>query len=262
MPENDLALLTYAARMAGEIALRYWKQAPKVWDKGADGPVTEADLAVNAALLSTLRGARPGYGWLSEETPDTAERLQCEQLFIIDPIDGTRAFIAGEDSFSHSLAVVRGGEVTAACVYLPAQDRLYAAHLNGPALCNGAVIGCSARAAPDGAALLTPKASLAPEFWNGPPPAIERGFRPSIAWRLCLVAEGRFDGLLTFRPAWEWDIAAGALIAARAGARVSDRHGAALRFNSPGATCNGVLAAPGALHAALLARMAPERLSE
>lgn len=259
MPAPDLALLTEAARAAGKIALGYWKQAPKMWEKGADGPVTEADLAVNAALHSILRAARPGYGWLSEETPDTAERLQCEHLFIIDPIDGTRAFIAGEDSFSHSLAVVRNGEVTAACVYLPAKDRLYAASAGGPALCNGMEIGCSPCAEPDGATLLTPKASHAPEFWAGPPPGFTRAFRPSIAYRLCLVAEGRFDGLLTFRPAWEWDIAAGALIAARAGATVTDRSGAPLRFNSPGAACDGVLAAPRALHAALRARMAPRR---
>ena len=90
MPERDLALLTEAARDAGRIALRYWRKNPQVWDKGGEhGPVTEADLAVNDMLKARLLAARPGYGWLSEETPDDAARLACETVFIIDPIDGT-----------------------------------------------------------------------------------------------------------------------------------------------------------------------------
>ena len=71
MPARDLALLTHAARSAGEIALRYWRRSPKAWEKGDQGPVTEADIAVNDMLQAELSGARPGYGWLSEETPDT-----------------------------------------------------------------------------------------------------------------------------------------------------------------------------------------------
>lgn len=99
MPAHDLALLTEAARAAGEVALRYWKNAPKAWDKADTSPVTEADLACNDLIQGILRRARPGYGWLSEETPDDTARLQTECQFIIDPIDGTRAFIAGEKHF-------------------------------------------------------------------------------------------------------------------------------------------------------------------
>ncbi len=83
-------------------------------------------------------------------------------------------------------------------------------------------------------------------------PPVERHFRPSLAYRMCLVAQGRFDAMLSFRPTWEWDIAAGTLIAAEAGARVTDRHGRPVRFNSPGAQIDGVVAAGAALHAALL----------
>ena len=110
MPERDLALLTDAAREAGLIALRYWRRNPQVWDKGGEhGPVTEADLAVNDMLKARLLAARPDHGWLSEETPDDPARLSRECVFIIDPIDGTRAFIAGEDTFAVSLAVVEQG---------------------------------------------------------------------------------------------------------------------------------------------------------
>lgn len=256
MPERDLALLTEAARSAGDIALRYWKRSPQVWDKGGDeGPVTEADLAVNDMLGETLRLARPDYGWLSEETPDSRARLDSEYVFIIDPIDGTRAFIAGDRSFSHSLAIARNGQITAAAVYLPAMDRLYTATLDGPALCNGEPIRHSGRRVPDGASMLTPRANLAVEHWIGAVPVFARAFRASVAYRLCLIADGSFDGLISFRPAWEWDIAAGALIAARAGAMVSNRHNAPLRFNTEIARSNGILAAAPDFHTALFDRI-------
>lgn len=258
MPAPDLALLQDAARLAGDIALRYFRNDPKVWEKPGLGPVTEADIAVNDMLRDTLRPARPSYGWLSEETPDTEERLDCEHLFLIDPIDGTSAFIAGDTSFSHSLAIAQNGIVTAAVVYLPARDQLYAAHQDGPATCNGTPIHCSDRAGITGASLLTPKANMAPDHWNGPVPGLTRHFRASVAYRLCLVADGSFDGMLSLRQAWEWDIAAGALIAERAGAAVTNRQGAPLRFNAGVPRSNGVLVAAPGLHSALLTQLKPD----
>ena len=254
---DDLALLIDAALEAGKIALRYWKQSPRVWDKGDEGPVTEADLAVNAMLETRLRAARPEYGWLSEETPDTPARLQCEQVFMIDPIDGTRAFIAGETTFSHALAVARNGVVTAAVVYVPARDLMFAAALDGVATCNGKAIFVSDRSGIAGASILTAKTNMAAEHWIGPVPEVARSFRASVAYRLCLVADGQFDGMLSLRQAWEWDIAAGVLIAERAGATVTDRRGAALRFNATVPRSNGVLVAAPGLHAELLSRLAP-----
>ena len=141
MPGRDLALLTEAAREAGRIALRYWRKDPKVWDKGGEhGPVSEADLAVNDMLKAKLMGSRPDYGWLSEETPDNADRLAVDTVFIVDPIDGTRAFVAGEETWAHSLAVAHKGRVTAGVVYLPAMDRIYVASETSPPMKDGEVI--------------------------------------------------------------------------------------------------------------------------
>lgn len=252
---EDLALLCNAARAAGDIALRFWKQEPQVWDKGGShGPVTEADLAVNAMLADTLRQARPDYGWLSEETPDNTDRQQKRRTFIIDPIDGTRAFIAGEDTFAHSLAVAEDGQVIAAAVYLPALNRMYSAGTTAPALRDNAAILASPQTGLEGASVVTSKVNLNPEFWPGGVPDLRRSFRPSLAFRLCLVAEGRFDSMVTFRPTWEWDIAAGALIAERAGAVVTDGQGSVLGFNAPDPRAPGVMVAGAGLHAALLAR--------
>lgn len=255
MPAHDLALLTAAAREAGRIALRFWRQSPKVWDKGDQGPVTEADLAVNDMLKAVLMAARPDYGWLSEETPDDSARLARDTVFIIDPIDGTRAFIAGEDGFSHSLAVAHRGRVTAAVVYLPALDRIYTASEASPALRDGEPIAVSPRDLLAGANVLTTKTTLDPAHWPGGVPEISRGFRTSLAYRLCLVAEGRFDGMITLRDTWEWDIAAGSLIAKRAGSAVTNRAGEAIIFNQPSAQASGTLALTPSLHPQVLARL-------
>ncbi|WP_255349806.1 3'(2'),5'-bisphosphate nucleotidase CysQ [Gemmobacter sp. LW-1] len=253
--EDDLVLITDAARQAGALAMRYWRQAPKSWEKPGQGPVSEADLAVNALLHDLLLKTRPGYGWLSEEDADTPERLAAARLFVLDPIDGTRAFIAGEDTFAVSLAVVEQGIPVAGVVHLPALDRTYTAALAQGARKNDAPIRASGRAGVEGATLLTTGPNMAPEHWPGGVPDLKRSFRPSLAYRLCLVAEGRHDGMLTLRDAWEWDIAAGALIAAEAGATVTDRLGQPLRFNIAHPQAAGVIAAAPGLHAALLSRL-------
>lgn len=257
MPGPDLSLIAEAAREAGAIAMRYWKADPQVWEKPGLGPVTEADLAVNAMLADRLRAARPIYGWLSEETPDDTARLVCERVFIIDPIDGTRAFIAGEKHFAVSIAVAEKGAVIAGAIYLPALDRVYTARKGGPALCNGETIHCADRSTLSGANLLMSKSFLAPDHWRHPPPDLKRSFRSSIAYRLCLVAEGAFDGMISTRDAWEWDIAAGSLIAECAGAVVTDRLGGPLRFNSAAGKTAGIVVAPPPVHRDILADFRP-----
>ncbi|MDQ2066380.1 3'(2'),5'-bisphosphate nucleotidase CysQ [Xinfangfangia sp. CPCC 101601] len=250
---EDLALLEAAARAGGAVALRYWRNAPKSWEKDGDaGPVSEADLAVNDALEAQLRTARPGYGWLSEESPDGPERLAARRLFIIDPIDGTRSYLNNQPDFALSMAVVEDGRPIAGVVYLPAKNRLYAASAGGPALCNGQPIHCSTRQALSGADVLSNRSTLAPENWPGGLPPVKRSFRSSIAYRLCLVAEGRHDAMLALRPSWEWDIAAGSLIAERAGCEVLDSKGEALRFNQSPPLADGIIAANPSLQAQLM----------
>jgi len=107
------------------------------------------------------------------------------------------------------------------------------------------------------ATVLTARKQLDPQHWPGGVPPMQRHFRSSLAWRLCLVAEGRFDAMLTFRETFEWDVAAGALIAAEAGAAVTDAQGLAFRFNAPSGLQRGVIAAPAALHARIMAHRAP-----
>lgn len=252
MPASDLPLLIEAAHAAGEIAARLSGKPLETRMKPAGaGPVCEADLAVNAMLDDMLRAARPDYGWLSEESADDGARLNHDRVFIVDPIDGTRSFLEGARTWAHSLAVAEGGTVTAAVVYLPMRDKLYAAAAGQGATLNEVPIRTALRRDPEGASLLAARPAYDKGNWRGNVPALLRAYRPSLAYRLSLVAEGRFDAMLTLRPAWEWDIAAGDLILREAGALISDRAARPLGFNNRVPRLDGVLAANPVLHKAL-----------
>ena len=138
MPATDLPLLIEAAHAAGREASVFVGPLAVSWEKPENaGPVTEADIAVNELLISKLRAARPDYGWLSEETEDSAERLSKDTIFIVDPIDGTRSFVAGSRTWAISIAIAQQGRITAAVVFLPLRNKMYAAGLGIGTTLNG-----------------------------------------------------------------------------------------------------------------------------
>ena len=254
MRADDLRLLTDAAWEAGRIARRHLARGVDAVEKpGGQGPVTAADLEIDAMLRETLLAARPGYGWLSEETADRPTRLDADRVFVVDPIDGTRAFVDGQKDFTHALAVVERGIPVAAAVHQPMRGRTWAAAAGAGAALNGSPVAPTGRDGLDGATILGAKPNFDEQHWGGPLPA-RRTYRSSLAYRLCLVAEGRFDAMVTLRAAWEWDIAAGALICAEAGAAVTDQWGGPLRFNNPHPQVDGVIAATTGVHRGLMAR--------
>jgi myo-inositol-1(or 4)-monophosphatase len=254
--EADRDLLIDAALEAGRLARHHAARDLKVRDKGdGQGPVTAADLAVDRMLREALTAARPDYAWLSEETPDDAVRLKARRVFVVDPIDGTRAFIAGEETWAHSLAMVEDGVPLAAAIYLPMKDRLYAAARGAGATRDGWPVAHSGRAGLDGAEVLATRPNFHDDHWDGGAPPVTRRFVSSLAFRLSLAAEGRYDAMLTLRDAWEWDIAAGALIVTEAGGSATTRAGAALRFNNPHPQVAGVIAGAPGVHAALRDRL-------
>jgi len=259
LPEADLALLEAAAREAGEVALGRVGDHGAVREKPGLGPVSEVDLAIDRLLGQRLLAARPDYGWLSEESEDGPERqaarLAARRVFVVDPIDGTRAFLAGDRAWALSLAVVEAGRPLAALVHLPALRRTYAAAVGQGARLNGAPIAASARTDLEGARVLAAASQLAPAHWRGRAPAVDRHFRPSLAYRLCLVAEGEADAALSFRDTWEWDAAAGDLIAREAGAVVTERTGELPRYNRRQPLLAGLVAAAPGLHAGIIGRI-------
>lgn len=218
--EDDLKLLQSAAVHAGIIALGFFRTDMRTWTKNISSPVSEADIAVDHFLIGALKGARPAYGWLSEETTDSPARLGQERVFIVDPIDGTRGFIKGEDSWTISLAVVEAGRPIAGVIYAPARDEMYAAGIGLGATRNGVRMQVSRTASaspiiPVPAAVHNELATLGLNYTKGPA-------YPSLAYRLVQVAAGTLDAAVARRGAQDWDIAGADIILSEAGARLED----------------------------------------
>ena len=208
----DLELLRSTAVAAGIIATSFFRRDIKSWHKDNASPVSEADIMVDRYLASALLQARPDYGWLSEETVDHPSRLNCERVFVIDPIDGTRGFLRGEDSWTVSLAVVENGMPVAGVVYAPVRDELYDAASGEGARLNGQPIRRSRRA---GAAPLIPAPGAVHQEMQAAGLHYSRGpAYPSLAYRLVQVATGKLDAAVARRGSQDWDIAAAALILA------------------------------------------------
>lgn len=252
---DDLQLLERAARKAGAVAMQWFGTDMEVQDKGQNHPVTEADLAVDRYLNEILRAARPDYGWLSEETVDDQSRLSARRTFVVDPIDGTRAFIRGDPHFVVSLAVVEDGKPVAGAVYNPARQRLYSATLGAGAQMNGEAIQAGQCDALEGCRIIAHESLFRWREWHRKWPQMQVSPRNSMAWRMVLVASGHADGTLTIRPKSDWDLAAADLIAREAGALVTDPFGAELRYNRQSTRKPGVICAGKHLHALIEERI-------
>lgn len=231
--ERDRQLLVEAAQAAGGIALGWWRRDPKVWHKNPvdkSSPVSEADFAVDHFLMERLRAARPDYGWLSEETEDDPDRLTRERVLIVDPIDGTRAFLAGSTEWTISLAVVENGLPVAAALYRPAKDMMFSAALGHGACLDAEVIAIGSEA--PGAALKVAGPTL---FMRELPgfgyEATEHAYVPSLALRIALAANRRYDLVFARAGASDWDIAAADLILREAGGVLRDPSGLAPVYN-------------------------------
>jgi myo-inositol-1(or 4)-monophosphatase len=230
----DLDLLVAAAKLAGARALEFFRKGPEVWWKnGGRSPVSAADFAANDILKKELLSARPNYGWLSEETDDDAGRLDCETVFVVDPIDGTRAFIAGKDIWCVSVAVVHRGRPVAGVLFAPSLDELFTAAAGGPALKNGKPVFVSGV---DGGRPLRFAAAedMIRDLDQRDLGAVHRiSHVPSLAYRLAMVADGRIDATLVKRNSHDWDLAAADLILARAGGGLTTLDGEQLLYNRP-----------------------------
>jgi myo-inositol-1(or 4)-monophosphatase len=253
---NDLALISDAARAGGALALAHRAEGVEVRTKADGTPVTVADEAVDRLLFDTLTTARPDYGWLSEETADDPLRLRTARQFIVDPIDGTQAYLQGQPWYVISIAVVEDGQSVAGALYAPALDELYQVTRGGGATLNGAPIRASAVDRLEGAAMLGDAPMFADPRWPTPWPPMRIEARNAIAYRMALVASGAFDAAVSLSSKRDWDLAAATLLCREAGAVVTDHRGGELSFNSPRASVPSLICAAPGLHAEILSRTA------
>ncbi|MGQ7792297.1 3'(2'),5'-bisphosphate nucleotidase CysQ [Faunimonas sp. B44] len=249
---SDRTLLEEAAREAGALALSFFRRDCQSWSKEGGSPVTEADFAVDRFLNETLLAARPDYGWLSEETADDPARRDCDAVFVIDPIDGTRGFMAGDERWCVSLAVVRDGRPVAAALYAPALDRLYTATAGGGAHAEGEAIAVSSRREVREAAIGGPKGWFRHDTMQRLG-ARHAPYLPSLAYRFALVADGSLDGAFAKPRAHDWDLAAADLLVHEAGGRLTSVDGQSLLYNRESLRHGALAAGNAVLHPELLA---------
>ena len=251
---SDLDLIAECAREAGAMTRAHFGRAVKTWSKGAAGPVTEVDYAVDQFLREKLSAARPDYGWLSEESVDTDARLFKTHVWIVDPIDGTEAFLRGIAQYTISIGLSVEGRAALGAVYNPMTDELFLGGEGAPATLNGRPVRVTERTELAGAHFIGQKRTFADNRWEEHWPKLELSWRHSIAYRLALIGAGYFDATILLGYKNEWDIAAGAAIVQAAGGAVTQTGGDPIVFNSPEAHAIGVVAAGPALHPLIVER--------
>ena len=240
---RDAELLETTVREAGALALSLFRTDLKNWTKGASSPVSEADIAVNDLLEERLRAATPDYGWLSEESADDEARLSKPKVWIVDPIDGTRGYLAGREDWCVSVALVSEDVPVLAAVFAPASDEFFFARSGQGATRNGKPVR------------VTTGTTLDFSRVAGPKPLVERLKRSSdeislhpriasLALRLCRVAQGHLDAAFAGGNSRDWDLAAANLIVQEADGKMTALSGDAILYNRR-EVGHGVLVAAG-----------------
>jgi myo-inositol-1(or 4)-monophosphatase len=252
---GDAALLKQTVREAGALALTMFRTEIRQWTKGQSSPVSEADIAVDELIRQRLQSATPEYGWLSEESADDRVRLTKQRVWIVDPIDGTRAYLGGREDWSISAALVENGKPRLAAVFAPATKEFFFASDGGGTTCNDAPVSASKGADFDIDRMAGPhfllnrvRGATSPEL---------RNFKiGSLALRISRVAQGALDAAFVGGNSHDWDIAAADLLLREAGGLLTALRGDALVYNRVQVTHEVLLAAGRERHAALVAHLA------
>jgi myo-inositol-1(or 4)-monophosphatase len=239
-------------REAGDLARATSQRAFKRWTKGEDhSPVSEADIAVNDLLLQRLPPLAPDAAWLSEETEDVAAERVVSRAWIVDPIDGTRAFLAGRPDWTVSVALVEDGRPLIAALYAPITQEMFLAVRGGGATLNGTMITANRGASITGARLAGPKRYL--DRMSAIEPTVQNQPKVhSLALRLTRVAQGALDAAFASTGSHDWDLAAADLLVHEAGGVMTDFAGRPLTYNRPHVTHGALIAAGPARHSALI----------
>ncbi|HEV7260036.1 MAG TPA: 3'(2'),5'-bisphosphate nucleotidase CysQ [Bosea sp. (in: a-proteobacteria)] len=242
---------------AGELAFDLFrpgeKTAARTWAKSGGSPVTEADIGVDTFLRIRLSALLPEAAWLSEETVDDAQRLSRRFVWVVDPIDGTRAYMSGSPDWAVCVALLDEGEPILGVVHAPACEATYTTLRGGGAQKNGIGIAASPATELDGARIAGPKPMLdaLARFESFQP--VDK--IPSLALRLTRIADGSIDAGLISTDARDWDLAAADLILREANGRLSGGSGEPVVYNREIPIHGVLIASCGGLSEPLLAAM-------
>lgn len=232
--KNELKSAINAAKEAGSIIMQYYKSKYEIRDKSYHNPVTTADNAADKYLRETLTKEYPDYGWLSEETVDSKERLDKKRTWVVDPLDGTKEFIEGVPHFVVSVGLVENGEPIVGVLYNPASKEIFTATRDGGAFLDGEKINCSNLTNFKEMVILNSRSETRNGLWF--PYANDfKEQRPigSVAYKLGLTSAGKADVFASLRPKNEWDVCAGHCIIREAGGEMVTLEGKPITYNNP-----------------------------
>jgi myo-inositol-1(or 4)-monophosphatase len=256
--ERASGCLMPALAEAGELAQSRFRRNPRCWRKSDGTPVSEADIAVDELLRDRLGRDFPDFGWISEESVGLVPSVGTPS-WIVDPIDGTRSYLEGDDGWCVAVALIADGRPVVAGIVRPSTSETFEAVLGGGARLNGETISVSRRRELEGAELMVKQSLLSRPGWAQPWPPVRTGTTGSLALRLCHVATGSYDAALALGDKADWDLAAGDLIVHEAGGRVSDLEGARLGYGPGRMARDGFLAAGSNLYDEILRHTAGRR---
>jgi myo-inositol-1(or 4)-monophosphatase len=249
---HELEVARDAALAAGEILERYFRDGGYHIDsKGKNNPVTTADFEADSKLKQMLGDTFPAYGWLSEETVDNADRLTCERVWIVDPLDGTKEFIKGIPEFVVAIALAEHGVPVVGVTFNPIKHELFCAVRGVGCYIDGKPAAVSKTGTLEHSTILASRSETARGEWKAYEGRVTVRAIGSVAYKLALVAVGRADATFTLTPKSEWDIASGIALIIAAGGRVTDLHGGEIHFNRRDVKTPGFVASNGYLHAQL-----------
>ncbi len=250
--EEDFTLLKKTVQQAGEIALEHFAGSPESELKDDGSPVSEADLAVDHFLRQTLLSARGDYGWVSEESAEDPERRDKELVWVVDPIDGTRAFLKRIPEWTISASLVSGDVSVLAVVYNPVTKEFYEAVHGQGAYLNDRRMKVSELSEEDIFRVMA-TVKVSDTLKGVSDLSFDKAYKTSsLAYRLCQLSEGKADVVLFKSGACDWDVAAAELIVREAGGKLTTFDGAPLKFNKKSVRHNGLLGTNGILHKELL----------
>ena len=229
---NELNIAKDAALEAGALIMNYYKADYEIKDKGYHNPVTTADHEADSKLKEILTQAFPAYGWLSEETIDSKERLKKERVWVVDPLDGTKEFIEGIPNFVVSIGLVENGKPVVGVLYNPVTTEIFTAAEGHGARLDGKTISCNTKENLRDMVMLNSRSETQKGLWE----PFEDTFgelKPigSVAYKLGLAAAGKADIFASLRPKNEWDICAGNCIINEAGGKLIDLYGKIREYN-------------------------------
>ncbi len=264
MPAPESASLQAAVeatvREAGALAVRVLEASPKSWSKLGGSPVSDADIAVDNFLRERLMQLAPDSGWLSEETEDDRARLHAQRIWVVDPIDGTRAFLSSRHDWSISVALVENGRPVIATIFAPMQDALYAATAGAKTTLNGVAVTANPGSSLEGIKAAGPKPMLEQLAKHAPDLVMEPKVF-SLALRLARVADGTLDLAFASANSHDWDLAAADLLVHQAGGALTTFAGQTLTYNRADPLHGALVAAGRSRHEAFLALLREKALA-